>query len=150
MIKSKSTLTVRWLGVFSTVKKLVEKRFLSPYKNINFIEELEIKGRKKVQIRCCNMDNRISKSKGYLCFFDRITPTKFDYLVCVYMDKFSNIQGHYIFSKDEVASYFPEMMDVNGKIISTCKGLYIPIDENLEEPLRSIVDNSFENWEKIK
>lgn len=150
MIKNKNTLSVRWLGVFSTAKKLVEKRHLSPYKNINFIDELEIKGKKKIQIRCCNMDNRISKSKGYLCFFDRINPNKFDYLVCVYMDKYSNIQGHYIFSKEEVQSYFPEMVDVNGKRTPNYKGLYIPYDEILPEPLKTIIDNAFENWEKIK
>lgn len=150
MIKSKNTLTVRWIGVFSTVKKLVEKRILSPYKNINFIGEIEIKGKRKIQIRCCNMDNRISKSKGYLCFFDRIVSDKFDYLVCVYMDKYSNIQGHYIFSKEEVKTFFPPMIDMYGKEISYYKGLYIPADENIKEPLKSIIDNSFENWEKIK
>lgn len=150
MIKSKNTLSVRWLGVFSTVKKLVEKRLISPYKNINFVEEVEIKGRKKVQIRCCNKDNRISKAKGYLCFFDRIQPEKFDYLVCVYLDKYSNVHGHYIFSKEEAQNFFPAMTDINGKKISHCRGLYIPLDENMDEPLRGIVDYAFENWEKIK
>lgn len=150
MIKSKNTLSVRWIGVFSTVKKLVEKRLLSPYKNVNFIEEIEIKCHKKIQIRCCNKDNRISKAKGLLCFFDRIQPDRFDYLVCVYLDKYSNVQGHYIFSKEEVKAYFPVMIDVNGKKVSYYRGLYIPLDESLVEPLGTIVDNAFENWEKVK
>ena len=150
MIKSKNTLSVRWIGVFSTVKKLVEKRLLSPYKNVNFIEEIEIKCRKKVQIRCCNKDNRISRAKGLLCFFDRIQPDRFDYLVCVYLDKYSNVQGHYIFSKEEVKAYFPVMTDVNGKEVSYYRGLYLPLEDILAEPLCTIVDNAFENWEKVK
>ncbi|QCX33440.1 hypothetical protein FDN13_06780 [Caloramator sp. E03] len=150
MIKNKNTLSIRFLGVFSTIKKLVEKRLLSPYKDISFLGEIEIKGRKKIQIRCCNKDNKISKSKGLLCFFDKITPSKFDYLVCVYLDKYKNIQGHYIFTKNEVVKYFPQMIDVNGNIIKEYKGLYIPLDENIDEPLKSLIDSSFENWEKIK
>lgn len=150
MIKNKNTLSIRWLGVFSTAKKLVEKRLLSPYKDINFIGEIEIKGRKKVQIRCCNKDNKISKSKNLICFFDKINPLKFDYLVCVYLDKYKNIQGHYIFTKSEVLNYFPYMTDLNGNTLKDFKALYIPYDENLTEPLKSIVDNAFENWEKIK
>jgi hypothetical protein len=150
MVKNKNTLSIRWLGVFSTIKRLVEKRLLSPYKNINFTGEIEIKGRRKIQIRCCNKDTRIAKNKGLLCFFDKIQPSKFDYLVCVYLDKYYNIQGHYIFSRSEVSTYFNQMIDVNGKIHADCKGLYIPLNENMEEPLRCIVDNAFENWEKIK
>lgn len=150
MIKSKNTLSVRWIGVFSTVKKLVEKRLLSPYKNVNFIEEIEIKGKKKIQIRCCNKDNRISKARGLLCFFDRIQPDKFDYLVCVYLDKYSNVQGHYVFSKDEVKVNFPVMTDVNGKKVSNFRGLYIPLNEIFEGSFGTILDNAFENWEKIK
>lgn len=150
MIKSKNTMSVRWIGVFSTVKKLVEKRLLSPYKSVNFIEEIEIKGRKKVQIRCCNKDNRIARAKGLLCFFDRIQPDKFDYIVCVYLDKYNNVQGHYVFSKEEVKSYFPVMTDVNGKKVSNFRGLYIPLDELLPDPLGTLVDNAFENWEKVK
>lgn len=150
MIKNKNTLSVRFLGVFSTIKKLVEKRLLSPYKDINFLGEIEIKGRKKVQIRCCNKDNKLSKTKSYLCFFEKITPSKFDYLVCVYLDKYKNIQGHYIFTKDEALNHFPYMKDVNGNIIKEYKALYIPLDEKIDEPLKTIIDISFENWEKIK
>jgi hypothetical protein len=150
MVKSKPTLSIRWLGVFSTIKKLVERRLISPYKEVNFIGEVEIKGRKKVQIRCCNKDSRMSKTRSYLCFFDKIQPQKFDYLVCVYLDKYSNVQGHYVFTKEEVISCFPDMIDVNGKITSQYKALYIPSDENIPEPLKEIVDNAFENWEKIK
>lgn len=150
MIKSKNTISIRWLGVFSTIKKLVEKRHFSPYKDVNFVGEIEIKGRKIIQIRCCNKDNKISKAKGYLCFFDKITPLKFNYLVCVYLDKYKNVQGHYIFTRDEVINYFPDMIDVNEKTIHQFKGLYIPLDENLDEPLKTILDASFENWEKIK
>jgi hypothetical protein len=150
MIKNKNTQSVRWLGVFSTVKKLVEKRLLSPYKDVNFLGELEIKSQKKIQVRCCNKDNKASKTRGYLCFFDKIAPSKFDYLVCVYMDKYKDIQGHYIFTRDEVISFFPEMVDIDGKTLQGFKGLYIPRDEKMEEPMYSLIDLSFENWEKIK
>ena len=150
MIRNKNTLSVRWLGVFSTVKKLVEKRQISPYKNVNFTGEIELSNRKKVQIRCCSKDTKIAKVKGCLCLFDKIQPQKFDYLVCVYLDKYFNVQGHYIFSKAEVTEYFQDMIDVNGKVHSNCKALYIPLKCNMEEPLGTIVDNSFENWEKVK
>ncbi|TDT50541.1 hypothetical protein EDD71_1274 [Fonticella tunisiensis] len=150
MIKNKNTLSIRWLGVFSTVKKLVERRLISPYRDINFIGEIEIKGQKKIQIRCCNKDNKISKEKGYLCFFDKISPSKFDYLICVYFDKYKNMQGHYIFTKDEVVNYFPEMMDINGNTLPQYKGLYIPLDEKMDKELKTLVDFAFENWEKIK
>lgn len=150
MIKNKNTLSIRWLGVFSTTKKLVEKRLLSPYKDVSFLGELEIKNRKKIQIRCCNKDSKISKAQGYLCFFDKICPDKFDYLVCVYLDKYKNVQGHYIFSKEEVIKHFHNMVDENEKEISCFKWFYIPRDENLEEPLKTLVDIAFENWEKIK
>lgn len=150
MIKNKNTLSIRWLGVFSTTKKLVEKRLLSPYKDINFLGELEIKNRKKVQIRCCSKDSKISKSRGYLCFFDKISPDKFDYLVCVYLDRYKNVQGHYVFSKDEVVKYFYNMEGENGRENPHIKWLYIPLNENLEEPLKTLVDIAFENWEKVK
>jgi hypothetical protein len=71
--------------------------------------------KKYVQVRYFLTDNRISKTNGLLCFFDRIQPDRFDYLVCVYPDKYSNIQGHNIFSKEEARTYFPEMTDINGK-----------------------------------
>lgn len=145
MIKNKTSLSVRWLGVFSTVKSLIQYKLLRPYDRINFVGELRIRGNKLVQIKCCNKDTRLSKSHKYLCFFDKIQPDKFDYLVCVYMDKYSNIHGHYIFTRSEVMEFFPDMKDA-----SSCKGLYIPLKEHLPEPLESLVDNSFENWNKLR
>ncbi|SKA76562.1 hypothetical protein SAMN05443428_101216 [Caloramator quimbayensis] len=150
MIKNKYAQTVRWLGVFSTVKKLVEKRLISPYKEVAFTGEIEIKGRKKVQIRCCTKGNSVTRDKKLYCFFDKITPECFDYLVCVLFDKNKDVQGHYIFTKQEVIDYFPYMVDIHGKIKKEYKGLYIPLDENIGGPLDSIVENSFENWEKIR
>lgn len=42
------------------------------------------------------------------------------------------------------------MKDVNGNNIKEYKALYIPLDEKIDEPLKTIIDISFENWEKIK
>jgi hypothetical protein len=66
------------------------------------------------------------------------------------MDKYKDIQGHYVFTREEVQTFFPEMMDIDGKALHGFKGLYIPRDEKMEEPLHSLVDLAFENWEKIK
>lgn len=150
MIKNKNTQSIRWLGVFSTVKKLVEKRLMSPYKEVTFLGELEISGQKKIQVRCCNKDNKLTRSRGLLCFFDKINPSKFDYLVCVYLDKYKDIQGHYIFTRDEVLKFFPEMVDASGAKFEGLKELFIPKSGKLSEPLESLIDLSFENWEKIK
>ena len=150
MVKNKAAFTVRWLGVFTTVKNLVERRLLSPYGEVNFIGEVEIKGKKKIQIRCCNRDNRLCRMRKLMCFFDRIQPSKFDYLVCVCFDRNNNVHGHYIFSREEVEAFFPSMTDKNDKLVSYYKGLYIPSNEDVDEPLKTLLDCSFENWEKIK
>lgn len=150
MVKNKSAFSVRWLGVFTTVKNLVERRLFSPYEEINFIGEIEIKGRKKIQIRCCNRDNRLCRQRKLLCSFDRIQPSKFDYLVCVCFDRYNNVHGHYIFSKEEVQKFFPNMIDKNQNVVSNYKGLYIPLNEDIDEPLKTLLDSNFENWEKIK
>lgn len=42
------------------------------------------------------------------------------------------------------------MIDKNQNVVSNYKGLYIPLNEDIDEPLKTLLDSNFENWEKIK
>jgi len=96
---------------------------------------------KLINVRGCDVNNKwaINTGPGW----DRISTTKFDYVVCIALDKEKPKNNEcYIFSKDEL----PEFFDSRWKGATGLKNIMLG---KKDLKLKLLIKDSKENWGKI-
>ena len=96
----------------------------------------------EIEVKSCNYDNNWAKNRNLIGGFDRIDPSKFDYLVCVsFNSEFKDVRC-FIFTKTEVKKFVDAVWEnaVGKKTLNLVRN---------DKKSNKLIDASENKWDKI-